>query len=131
MPRIEGELSGSPGKTQNGDLGRISELGLKAYSYSIWKQKLRLDFPGLGRMCRRMANFHSELSNRELISRISLEAGRIMENLSGELALALPSGTVGVEKRLDMLRQASLDIAAYSAAADSLHRRTCHSDPVS
>lgn len=82
-------------------------------------------------MYRLMAEFDPALSNRELIGRICLEAGRIMEDTSAELALSLPTGAVGVERRLDTLRQASLDIAAYSAAADALHRRADHSDPLS
>ncbi|MEO7636139.1 MAG: hypothetical protein ABIS16_00685 [Sphingomicrobium sp.] len=78
-----------------------------------------------------MADFYPALSYHELIGRICLEAGRIMEDTSAELASFLPTGTAVVEKRLSMLRQASLDIATYSAAADALHRRANHGDPVS
>ncbi len=80
-------------------------------------------------MYRRMADFFPALSYHELISRICLEAGRIMEDTSAELTSSLPTGTGVAEKRLDTLRQASLDIAAYSAAAEALHRRADHSDP--
>lgn len=82
-------------------------------------------------MYRRMADIDPALSYHELISRICLEAGRIMEDTSGELALSLPTGTVAVERRLDTLRQASADIAAYSAVADALNRRANDSDPIS
>lgn len=74
-------------------------------------------------MYRPMADSDPALGNSDLISRICLEAGRIMEDTSAELALSLPTSTMGVERRLETLRQASLDIAAYSAAADALHRR--------
>ena len=82
-------------------------------------------------MCRAMAETDPTLTHHDLISWLCLEAGRMMEDISGELAMSLATGTVAVELRLDLLRQASADIVAYSAAADALHRRAGERDSLS
>lgn len=59
----------------------------------------------------------------ELIERLCLEAGRIMENMSPSLARAIPSDDVEIATRLDELAQAADDLAAISQAAQVLQRR--------
>ena len=59
----------------------------------------------------------------ELIAGLCLEAGRIMEDESPALALALPFSTREVARRLANARQAGEDIAALAAAAQVLLRR--------
>ena len=64
--------------------------------------------------------------NREclnVIAGLCLEAGRIMENGSPELALTLPESTKRIAQRLTAARQAGEDIAALAAAAQVLLRR--------
>ena len=62
-------------------------------------------------------------ANSELIARLCLEAGRIMEDTSVELALILPSDLDERTARLARLQIASPDIQALAAAAMTLHRR--------
>ena len=59
----------------------------------------------------------------ELISQLCLEAGRIMEDTSIELAMALPSDPAATNNRLQGFCDAALDILALTAAAQALHRR--------
>lgn len=60
---------------------------------------------------------------RELISVLVLEAGRIMEDASPDLALRLPTDGVAINQRLASARQAGQDIAQLVAAAEVLQRR--------
>ena len=60
---------------------------------------------------------------RELISALLLEAGRIMEDASPDLALRLPLRLEAINQRLASARQAGQDIAQLVAAAEVLQRR--------
>ena len=60
---------------------------------------------------------------RELISALLLEAGRIMEDSSPDLALRLPLRPAAINQRLASARQAGHDIAQLAAAAEVLQRR--------
>ena len=66
-----------------------------------------------------------DFSASDLITHLWLEAGRIMEDSSVELALALPEQQQQRTERLERLHQAGTDIAALAAAAQALHRRYC------
>lgn len=59
---------------------------------------------------------------RKLISALLLEAGRIMEDASPDLALSLPPRRVHINQRLASARQAGHDIAQLMAAAEVLQR---------
>jgi len=59
----------------------------------------------------------------ELIERLCLEAGRITENVSPYLAMAIPEGEVELVTHLDRLAQAADDLTAISRAAKALQRR--------
>lgn len=59
----------------------------------------------------------------ELLSQLCLEAGRIMEDASPELALRLPTNSRAIQDRLHRARSAGDDIATLIAAAEVLHRR--------
>ena len=65
---------------------------------------------------------------RELIAQLCLEAGRIMEDTSTDLAMALSTEPAAISGRLQEFRDAALDILALTAAAQALHRR-CISSP--
>ena len=54
---------------------------------------------------------------------LCLEAGRLMEDASVELALAWPAGSADRRLRISRLRQTSADIAALGASAEILHHR--------
>ena len=58
-----------------------------------------------------------------LVSEILLEAGRIMEDVSPDLALRLPLESSLILERLTSARQAGDDIAQLVAAAQVLQRR--------
>lgn len=58
-----------------------------------------------------------------LVSEILLEAGRIMEDVSPDLALRLPLTPGLIIERLTSARQAGDDIAQLVAAAQVLQRR--------
>ena len=58
-----------------------------------------------------------------LISELMLEAGRIMEDMSPNLALRLPFKNDFIVERLTSARQAGEDIAQLVAAAQVLQRR--------
>ena len=66
-----------------------------------------------------------DFSARDLIIHLCLEAGRIMEDTSVELALTLPEEQQQRADRLERLHQAGTDIAALAATAQALHRRYC------
>ena len=66
--------------------------------------------------------------NCELIASLCLEAGRIMEDDSVDLALTLPGAPSEVEARLAATRQAGEDIATLAAAAQVLWRRADRSE---
>lgn len=59
----------------------------------------------------------------ELISQLCLEAGRIMEDTSTELATALLTDPAAIKDWLQGFCDAALDILALTAAAQALHRR--------
>lgn len=65
---------------------------------------------------------------RHLIQLLCLEAGRIMEDDSVDLALTLPVAQSEVEPRLAATRQAGEDIAALAAAAQVIRRRADRSN---
>ena len=58
----------------------------------------------------------------DLIAQLCLEAGRVMEDASVELALTLPANRRRRTARLDRLSQAAADIVALAGAAQALHR---------
>ena len=58
-----------------------------------------------------------------LISQLCLEAGRIMEDTSTELATALPTDPAAINDRLQEFCDAALDTLALTAAAQALYRR--------
>lgn len=59
----------------------------------------------------------------ELISQLCLEAGRIMEDTSTELATALPTGPAAIEDPLQEFCDAALDTLALTTAAQTLRCR--------
>jgi hypothetical protein len=59
----------------------------------------------------------------ELIARLCLEAGRIMEDESPTLAMRLPGTDDGIAARLTAVRQAGEDITSLALAAEVLARR--------
>ena len=59
----------------------------------------------------------------DVIAGLCLEAGRIMEDGSSDLALTLPESTTKIAQRLASARQAGEDIAALAAAAQVLLQR--------
>lgn len=60
--------------------------------------------------------------NRDLIQGLLLEAGRIMEDLSPDLALVLPASITAVRARVDRVHQAGEDILALASAMRRLLR---------
>ena len=64
---------------------------------------------------------------RELIQSLCLEAGRIMEDASADLALALPDGSSQIAERVDQLYRAAEDILALASAARSVCRERLRS----
>lgn len=60
---------------------------------------------------------------RVLVQLLCLEAGRIMEDDSVDVALTLPGAPSEVEARLAAIRHAGEDIATLAAAAQVLWRR--------
>ena len=58
-----------------------------------------------------------------LTSELLLEAGRIMEDVSPDLALSLPLESGPILERVTSARQAGEDIAQLVAAAQVLQRR--------
>jgi hypothetical protein len=58
--------------------------------------------------------------NRELVQLLCLEAGRLMEDTSADLALVLPVQGDLMEKRVGHLQRAALDILALANAASAL-----------
>ena len=61
-------------------------------------------------------------TGRELIQSLCLEAGRIMEDFSADLALALPEGISQIAEHVDQLYRAAEDILALANAARSVCR---------
>lgn len=61
-----------------------------------------------------------EAQQSELIQRLLLEAGRIMEDASPELALKLPDDLANVRKRIDRLARNAETLSALAAAAVAL-----------
>jgi hypothetical protein len=66
---------------------------------------------------------HAPPEYLDLITQLCLEAGRIMEDTSVELALVLPKNRDDRADRLERVHRAAVDIAALAAAAQALHRR--------
>ena len=60
----------------------------------------------------------------DVIAGLCLEAGRIMEDGSPDMALTLPESTTKIAERLASARQAGEDITALAAAAQVLLRRS-------
>jgi hypothetical protein len=60
--------------------------------------------------------------NRELIQGLCLEAGRIMEDTSADLALVLSPSRDRVAARVDQLHRAAHEIMALANAARALIR---------
>ncbi|QUM74614.1 hypothetical protein [Sphingopyxis granuli] len=58
-----------------------------------------------------------------VIPHLCLEACRLMEDFSPELALSLPDAADDRAARLERVRQAAADIAALTIAAEVLNRR--------
>jgi hypothetical protein len=84
-------------------------------------RKLRLDFAPVASICAVMP-LHPPPGHLDLIARLCLEAGRIMEDTSVELALVLPTNRDDRADRLERVHRAGFDIAALAAAAQALHR---------
>ena len=61
-------------------------------------------------------------TRRELVQALCLEAGRIMEDVSADLALALPTAFDQISLRVDQLHRAAIDILAIAHAARALVR---------
>ena len=61
-------------------------------------------------------------TSRELIQSLCLEAGRIMEDASADLALSLPKRSSQVAAHVDQLYRAAEDILALASAARSMCR---------
>ena len=78
-----------------------------------------------------MTEDDSALSPGDLIAGLCLEAGRIMEDMSVELAMAAPSDAIAMKLRLELLLIASQDLVALSAAAIALQRRHFEVGPLS
>lgn len=64
--------------------------------------------------------------NRELIQRLCLEAGRIMEDASATLALVLPAEPILIGELVGELHHAALQIIAMANAASALISATQH-----
>lgn len=60
--------------------------------------------------------------NLDLIQQLCLEAGRIMEDVSAEMAIALPRSLEAVNTRVDQLCTAAEQITTLANAARSLIR---------
>ena len=91
-------------------------------SHNLPGRKIRLDFAREPSMC---TDVHLDPPHRrhEVIASLCLEAGRIMEDESTDLALTLPASAASIAARLATARQAGEDIAALAAAAQVLLRR--------
>lgn len=85
-------------------------------------RKLGLDFVGVEGMCPDMVD-GSQSDFAALVQRLCLEAGRIMEEESPALAMALPRLGDDIAARLACARQAGEDIAALMAAAEVFAKR--------
>lgn len=59
----------------------------------------------------------------ELIQRLCLEAGGIMEDVSADLALTLPASPEFINARVAQVLRAAEDITALANAAQALIRR--------
>lgn len=59
----------------------------------------------------------------EIIAQLCLEAGRLMEYTSDELARSLPTDNNAIDQRLRTAREAADDSAALITAAQTLGRR--------
>ena len=64
----------------------------------------------------------------QLIAALCLEAGRIMEDASSDLALSPPGDERAIGSHLLNARAAAEDILAMLAAAQALHRRSARPD---
>jgi hypothetical protein len=62
----------------------------------------------------------SRAQQLELIQRLLLEAGRIMEDISPELALKLPESAADVGKRIEQLSRNASVLSILAMAADGL-----------
>ena len=64
----------------------------------------------------------------EIIAQLRLEAGRIMEDTSDDLAMRLSTKSAAAEALLRKEREAADDIQSLLAAAQVLHRRCVRRD---
>jgi hypothetical protein len=69
----------------------------------------------------------SEASN-PLVAHLCLEAGRLMENASAELARVLPTDPHARTTHLQRMQKAAIDIASLVEAAAALDRRASDTD---
>lgn len=92
----------------------------KLMALSPYCEKLRLDLTGAVGMCPDMSE---DPGIAELVQRLCLEAGRIMEDESPALAMAQPTSSDRLAARLIRAREAGEDIAALVAAAEVIARR--------
>jgi hypothetical protein len=99
----------------------LSEFPAVRFNGWHWRkadvQKLRLDF---ARGSRLHCGMEIGAQQTELIQRLLLEAGRIMEDASPELALKLPGDPAEVRKRIDQLATNASALSALAAAAHAL-----------
>lgn len=69
-----------------------------------------------------MSSNTNTVNTRDLIEGLCLEAGRIMEELSADLAIPLPDQPSVVDTRLEQLLRAATTIMALAQAAQTLAR---------
>lgn len=89
--------------------------------HSSDRQKLVLDFVARPHMCVAMAE-PSDSGVTQVIELLLLEAGRIMEDASVDLALALPVEPQLLHNRIANLAAAAAEISSLAAAAQTLLR---------
>ena len=77
-------------------------------------------------MVRRMFDESPEPFNRELIQALCLEAGRIMEETSPDLAITLPRTPELIAAHVDKLHQAAESLISIAEAA----RRLAHAPSI-
>jgi len=82
--------------------------------------KLDIDFTTSVRMVRPVPNDPAPDCNRDLIQELCLEAGRIMEDTSAELARVLPHSPREIALRVERFREAAETILALAMAAHAL-----------
>ncbi len=114
-----------PRRRLTGDSRDGSDVAKEGANLAVRKaaSRLRADM----RHARRMDAEGPNLDIHRLISELILEAGRIMEDVSPDLALQLPLESGLIFERLTSAREAGDDIAQLVAAAQVLQRRCAKS----